>query len=77
MNTYLTNEELSALAGSRQKSLQIEWLNSEGWPHVITRTGHPRVSRAYHDARMSGTIKVLVHNEPNYRCFDDRKAKTA
>jgi len=77
MNTYLTKEELTALADSSQKSLQISWLKSHGWPHEVTRTGHPRVSRAYHDARMSGTIQAVSYNEPNYGCFHDRKTKTA
>jgi hypothetical protein len=77
MNTYLTKEELSALSGSTHKRLQIQWLTSEGWPYSVTRTGHPQVSRAYHDARMSGTIKVVMYNEPNYGCFDDRKTQIA
>ena len=43
------------------------WLDKNGWPYVVTISGFPKVSLAYHDARMNGGINsVAVEIEPNF-----------
>lgn len=52
----LTRDDLRALTGYRQTTRQIAWLTSRGWifEPPARRGDHPKVARAYYDARMSG-----------------------
>ncbi len=52
----LTPTELEALTGYRQAARQVAWLQARCWVFELParRGDHPKVARAYHDARMSG-----------------------
>jgi Domain of unknown function (DUF4224) len=54
----LTREELRALTGFERPSRMCAWLRDRGWVHEgPARKGDvPKVARAYHDARMNGTL---------------------
>jgi hypothetical protein len=58
---HLTREELSDLTGYEQPVRMCAWLRARGWIHEApARKGDvPKVSRAYHGARMSGTLATL------------------
>ncbi|WP_190275171.1 DUF4224 domain-containing protein [Collimonas fungivorans] len=72
MDDYLTASQIATLVGCRNNSYSCmrRWLDKNSWPYAKSITGFPIVSRAYHDARMSGTQtgkpsgKVRV--EPNF-----------
>lgn len=68
---YLTATELAELIGCKQNSYScmVRWLKSNGWPFVVKISGFPSVSRAYHDAHMSGTVigeSEKKDTEPNF-----------
>lgn len=54
---YLTADELAELIGCAPTSFACmrRYLDRHSWPFEPNLRGFPRVSRAYHDARMSGT----------------------
>lgn len=54
---YLTADELAELIGCAPTSFACmrRYLERHQWPFEPNLRGFPRVSRAYHDARMSGT----------------------
>ena len=54
---YLTADELAELIGCAPTSFACmrRYLERNNWPFEPNLRGFPRVSRAYHDARMSGT----------------------
>jgi hypothetical protein len=56
MSTYLTANELADLIGCQPNSRACmkRWLTKNGWPFAENVIGVPIVSRAYHDARMTG-----------------------
>lgn len=64
---HLTPEDLARLTGGRQKRTQIRWLQDNQWQYTLDRHGHPIVSRAYHDRRLSGTAPTKA--QPNYGVF--------
>ena len=53
---YLTADELAELIGCASTSFACmrRYLERHSWPFEPNLRGFPRVSRAYHDARMSG-----------------------
>lgn len=51
----LTDDELIALTGYRQKAKQIAQLKAAKIPHTVSRTGHPRVIRALAEGGRSAT----------------------
>lgn len=57
MSRYLTAPELAELIGCSPHSFACmrRYLTRNNWPFEPNLRGFPRVSRAYHDARMSGT----------------------
>lgn len=48
---FLDDIELAKLTGRKLKSLQIEWLRTEGIPFRVNATGHPVVTRAAVEGR--------------------------
>jgi hypothetical protein len=55
-STHLERDELEKLTGYEQPKRMCAWLALRGWVfEAPARRGDiPKVSRAYHDARMSG-----------------------
>lgn len=55
---HLTRDDLVALTGYEQPKRMCAWLRTRGWVYEApARRGDvPKVARAYHDARMSGTL---------------------
>jgi len=56
--SYLSAPELAGLIGCRENSFACmkRWLTKHGWPFEVSLSGFPKVAKAYHDARMSGTV---------------------
>lgn len=54
--SYLTASDLAELIGCAPTSFACmrRYLERNNWPFEPNLRGFPRVSRAYHDARMSG-----------------------
>lgn len=64
----LTATELHQLTGYQQPARQCAWLASRGWvfERPARRGDCPKVARAYHDARMSGTAPTAdTRRRPN------------
>lgn len=61
---YLTADELAELIGCAPTSFACmrRYLERHSWPFEPNLRGFPRVSRAYHDARMSG---IAAPGEPS------------
>ena len=74
MSSYLSAPELSDLIGCRPNSFACmrRWLDKNGWPYVVNRIGLPIVSRAYHDARLTGQAPQVGGPtiEPNFSMFE-------
>lgn len=74
MSTYLSAPELADLIGCRPNSFACmrRWLDKNGWPYVPNRIGMPMVSKAFHDARMSGQAPRVGEPgiEPDFSMFD-------
>lgn len=53
---HLTREQLVSLTGYSQGKRMCAWLDARGWVYEppARRGALPKVSRAYHDARLSG-----------------------
>jgi len=63
----LTNDELAELVGSSRVCAQITWLQKNGWRYVLSRTGHPRVSRDFFlDAMGRQDAFRASRSEPNW-----------
>jgi hypothetical protein len=74
MSNYLSANELADLIGcqSNQRSCMNRWLDKNRWPYVVNINGFPKVSKAYHDARMSGiTTPPAPRVEPDFSMFDN------
>ncbi|HCY61548.1 MAG TPA: hypothetical protein DHV59_01630 [Oxalobacteraceae bacterium] len=75
MSNYLSANELADLIGcqSNQRSCMTRWLDKNRWPYVIDIMGFPKVSKAYHDSRMSGipTPPPELATEPDFSMFDN------
>lgn len=56
MSAYLAATELADLVGCKpnQRSAKAKWLDKNRWPYALDRSNLPKVSRAYHDAKLSG-----------------------
>ncbi len=73
--SYLTAVELAELIGCASTSFACmrRYLERHQWPFEPNLRGFPRVSRAYHDARMSGTAAPgptpVVEAEPDFSMF--------
>lgn len=72
---YLTAIELAELIGCAPTSFACmrRYLERHSWPFEPNLRGFPRVSRAYHDARMSGAPTTGpapdVAVEPDFSMF--------
>jgi Domain of unknown function (DUF4224) len=69
MSDYLTATEIADLIGCKPNSYACmrRWLAKNSYPHGTSITGMPKVSRAYHNARMSGaTITAATEQEPDF-----------
>jgi hypothetical protein len=72
---YLSAEELADLIGCAPTSFACmrRYLDRNNWPFEPNLRGFPRVSRAYHDARMSGTSSAATLQdlavEPDFSMF--------
>jgi hypothetical protein len=72
---YLTADDLAELIGCAPTSFACmrRYLERHGWPFEPNLRGFPRVSRAYHDARMCGTAALNVTPEtgaePDFSMF--------
>lgn len=74
MSAYLTAQELADMIGCGASSFSCmrRYLTKHGWPFEPNLRGFPKVSRAYHDARMSGKLGQESHNdfaEPDFTMF--------
>lgn len=73
--SYLTAVELAELIGCATTSFACmrRYLERHQWPFEPNLRGFPRVSRAYHDARMCGTaapgLTPVVDVEPDFSMF--------
>ena len=64
---FLTDHELQALTDAVRSPTQIAWLRDNRWLFEISRTGKPRVARAYFERRMVGgdqVQEVVVETPP-------------
>ena len=50
----LDEEELATITGYQMHSKQIQWLNNNGWQHVLTGARRPIVGRVYARLRLAG-----------------------
>ncbi|QWE81228.1 DUF4224 domain-containing protein [Pseudomonas donghuensis] len=50
----LADEEIAAITGYLTPSRQIEWLNRNGWQHVLTAASRPVVGRVYARLKLAG-----------------------
>lgn len=72
MNNYLSAAELAALIDCQPNSYACmrRWLERGKWPFEPSLSGFPKVSRTYHDARMSGSNPTQIKTEsrvsPNF-----------
>lgn len=74
VNNYLSAEELAALIGCAPNSFACmrRYLQRNSWPFEPNLRGFPRVSRIYHDARMSGVLQqphAANGVEPDFSMF--------
>lgn len=73
MTTYLSSDELADLIGCKpnQRAAMVAWLLRNRWPFVVDRNGLPKVSRAYHDAKMNGLPAPTsgLTDGPNLQAF--------
>jgi hypothetical protein len=73
--TYLTADELAELIGCAPTSFACmrRYLERHSWPFEPNLRGFPRVSRAYHDTRMSGApapgAPPAAAAEPDFSMF--------
>lgn len=70
-STYLSAGELADLIDCEKNSFKCmrTWLDKRGWPYEPNRIGFPKVSRAYHDARMMGaaaSAAPFLEEEPDF-----------
>lgn len=72
---YLTAQELADLIGCAPTSFACmrRYLTRNNWPFEPNLRGFPQVSRAYHDARMSGNAQQAqlqeLAAEPDFSMF--------
>lgn len=66
MSNYLTAKELAELVDCRPNSFACmrRWLDRGKWPYEKSAVGFPKVSRMYHDARMSGVAPTAAGAAP-------------
>lgn len=57
----LADEEIAAITGYLLPSRQIEWLNRNGWQHVLTAARRPVVGRVYARLKLAG-VKPTASN---------------
>lgn len=57
----LADDEIAAITGYLTPSRQIEWLNQNGWQHVLTAARRPVVGRVYARLKLAG-IKPSASN---------------
>lgn len=75
MSAYLTATELADMIGCERNSFACmrRWLKRNDWPFEANLRGFPKVSRAYHDARMAGHAFPNEKNadliEPDFSMF--------
>lgn len=50
----LDEEELATITGYQMHSKQIQWLNNNGWQHVLTGARRPIVGRVYARLKLAG-----------------------
>lgn len=60
----LSESELEELVGSPRVCSQIEWLTKNRWRYVLSRTGRPRVSRAFAMAVLGSSTTQASPTEP-------------
>jgi hypothetical protein len=73
MSNYLSSAELAELVDCQPNSFACmrRWLDRGKWPYETSAVGFPKVSRRYHDARMSGvapsaSATAPARTEPNF-----------
>jgi len=75
MMGYLSSSELAEMVGCKPNSFACmrRWLTRNNWPFEVSINGFPIVSRAYHDARMSGETAapkdLQPRIEPNFKAL--------
>lgn len=74
--SYMNAQELANLIGCAPTSFKCmrRYLERNNWPFEQNLRGFPQVSRAYHDARMSGSTSPAVlqelAEEPDFSMFN-------
>lgn len=59
-----------ALTGAKRAAGQTAWLESHNWVFELDRKGWPQVSKAYFDAKMTGTsLPGAVRVQPRLDIF--------
>jgi hypothetical protein len=69
---YLTAPQLADLIDCAPNSFACmrRWLDRNGWPYAVGLTGFPKVSKAYHDTRLSSAAPPApAEQEPNFGAF--------
>lgn len=61
LSETLAEEELAAITGYQRPSLQLGWLNQNGWKYVLTGSRRPVVGRVYARMKLSG-VKPSTDN---------------
>lgn len=62
---YLSSDQLADLIDCAPNSFACmrRWLERNDWPFATSISGFPKVSKAYHDSRLSGTSSATVVKE--------------
>lgn len=65
MGLHLTRDDLVSLTGTVQPKRMCDWLAARQWPFELpARRGDiPKVSRAYHDAKLSGVPIAIAESK--------------
>ena len=75
MSDYMTAQELADMIGCQANSYACmkRWLKKRDWPYETSIRGFPKVSRAYHAARMAGKTPEQAAEaltiEPDFSMF--------
>ena len=57
----IAEDELVAITGYQRPSLQLDWLNRNGWKYVLTGARRPVVGRVYARMKLAGVTPSAVN----------------
>jgi hypothetical protein len=73
MSPYLVASEVAELIGCQPNSYACmrRWLDRQGWPYVVSLSGFPSVSRAFHDSVMlAKPVAADTSIEPDFSALE-------